>query len=143
MSFDLKIKNGDIVIDPSGSLSTVFGNSKIRQDIIKILLTRNGENRFHPRYGSDLGALKIGEASDEKMMELDLQRSVEDAIKYLMSLQSYQSKKQVLSSGEIISAIRGISSDRDSEDPRLYNIYISVLTQKLDIVEEVITIRIV
>jgi hypothetical protein len=143
MSFDLKIKNGDIVIDPSGSLSTVFGNSKIRQDIIKILLTRNGENRFHPRYGSDLGALKIGEVSDEKMMELDLQRSVEDAIKYLMSLQSYQSKKQVLSSGEIISAIRGISSDRDSEDPRLYNIYISVLTQKLDIVEEVITIRIV
>lgn len=143
MSFDLKIKNGDIVIDPNGSLSTVFGNSKIRQDIIKILLTRNGENRFHPRYGSDLGALKIGEVSDEKMMELDLQRSVEDAIKYLMSLQSYQSKKQVLSSGEIISAIRGISSDRDSEDPRLYNIYISVLTQKLDIVEEVITIRIV
>lgn len=143
MSFDLKIKNGDIVIDPSGSLSTVFGNSKIRQDIIKILLTRNGENRFHPRYGSDLGALKIGEVSDEKMLELDLQRSVEDAIKYLMSLQSYQSKKQVLSSGEIISAIRGISSDRDSEDPRLYNIYISVLTQKLDIVEEVITIRIV
>ena len=143
MSFDLKIKNGDIVIDPNGSLSTVFGNSKIRQDIIKILLTRNGENRFHPRYGSDLGALKIGEVSDEKMLELDLQRSVEDAIKYLMSLQSYQSKKQVLSSGEIISAIRGISSDRDSEDPRLYNIYISVLTQKLDIVEEVITIRIV
>ena len=79
MSFDLKIKNGDIVIDPNGSLSTVFGNSKIRQDIIKILLTRNGENRFHPRYGSDLGALKIGEVSDEKMMELDLQRSVEES----------------------------------------------------------------
>jgi phage baseplate assembly protein W len=143
MSFDLKIKNGDLSIEGSGTLSTVSGNSKIRQDIVKILLTKTGENKFHPRYGSDIGFLKIGEVSDEEILEMDIKRSVEEAIKYLISLQNFQSKRQNLSLSEIILDISKIDAERDSADPRLYNIYISVLTQKLDIIEEIITIRIV
>ena len=49
----------------------------------------------------------------------------------------------MLSPSEIILEISNIGTERDSEDPRLYNIYISVLTQKLDIINEIITIRIV
>ena len=94
MSFDLKIKNGDLVISKSGSLELVSGNSKIRQDIVKILLTNIGDNKFHARYGSDLGAFKIGDVSDQKMIELDLKRSVEEAIRYIMFLQKNQSKIQ-------------------------------------------------
>lgn len=143
MSFDLKIKNGDIVIESSGLLASVSGNQKIRQDIVKILLTNFGDNKFHIRYGSDVGALKIGEVADQKIIEMDIKRSVEEAIRYLISLQKSQSRSQYLSSSEIILDISNISTERDSEDPRLYNIFISVLTQKLDIINEVITIRIV
>lgn len=143
MSFDLKIKNGDLSIGNSGALDTVSGNNKIRQDIVKILLTNIGENRFHSRYGSDLGAFKIGNVSDQTMIELDLKRSVEEAIRYIMFLQKNQSKYQVLSLSEIILEIVDIRTERDSSDPRLYNIYISILTQKLDKIEEIITIRIV
>jgi len=143
MSFDLKIKNGDLVLDQSGSLSTVFGNGKIRQDIVKILLTRVGDNKFHSSYGSDIGILKIGDVTDAAMLELDVKRSVEDAIRYLIFLQKNQSKNQVLSLSEVILDISDIETERDSADPRLYNIYISVLTQKLDIINETITIRII
>ena len=143
MSFDLKIKNGELSIGNSGALDTVSGNNKIRQDIVKILLTNIGENRFHSRYGSDLGAFKIGNVSDQTMIELDLKRSVEEAIRYIMFLQKNQSKYQVLSLSEIILEIVDIRTERDSSDPRLYNIYISILTQKLDKIEEIITIRIV
>jgi len=143
MSFDLKIKNGDLSIGDSGALDVVSGNNKIRQDIVKILLTNIGENRFHSRYGSDLGAFKIGDISDQTMIELDLKRSVEEAIRYIMFLQKNQSKYQVLSLSEIILEIVDIKTERDSGDPRLYNIYISILTQKLDQIEEIITIRIV
>ena len=57
MSFDLSIKNGDIYFDPGGSVKTVSKNSKLRQDIIKIILTDIGENRFHKGYGSAVGRL--------------------------------------------------------------------------------------
>jgi hypothetical protein len=50
---------------------------------------------------------------------------------------------QVLSLSETIIDIRNIDAIRDTSDPRLYSIFISVLTQKLDIIEEVVTIRIV
>ena len=143
MSFDLKIKNGDLVIGNSGSLELVSGNNKIRQDIVKILLTNIGDNKFHARYGSDLGAFKIGTSADQSMLELDLKRSVEDAIRYLIFLQKNQSKRQVLSLSEIILDIVDIKVERDFGDPRLYNVYISILTQKLDPIEEIITIRIV
>jgi phage baseplate assembly protein W len=143
MSFDLKIKNGDIVLDSSGLLTTVSGNQKIRQDIVKILLTKFGDNKFHARYGSDVGALKIGEVADQKIIEMDIKRSAEEAVRYLISLQRSQARSQFLSVSEVILDISNVATERDSEDPRLYNILISVLTQKLDIIEEVITIRIV
>jgi hypothetical protein len=143
MSFDLKIKNGDICLDASGQLSSVSGNQKIRQDIVKILLTNFGDNKFHVRYGSNVGALKIGEVTDQKLIEMDLRRSVEESVRYLISLQRNQARAQYLSLSETILDISNIYTERDSEDPRLYNVFISVLTQKLDIIEENVTIRIV
>lgn len=143
MSFDLQIKHGDLVLDSSGSLSMVSGNNKIRQDIVKIILTRIGDNRFHSRYGSDIGALNIGGVADQQLIELDLKRSAEEAIRYLISLQKSQGLRQVLSLSEVIVDIVNITTDRDTNDPRLYNIFISVLTQKMDIIEETVTLRII
>lgn len=143
MSFDLKIKSGDISLESSGEISVVFGNQKIRQDVVKIILTKIGENRFHPQYGSNTGQLQIGTILDQALVEEDLRQSAQSAIRYLMQLQREQSRKQLLSSSEIILDIKNLQIERDEADPRLYNIFISVLTQKLESIDEVITIRIV
>ncbi len=143
MSFDLKIKSGDISIESDGSLSVVSGNEKIRQDIVKIILTKFGENRFHPNYGSDAGNLQIGSAADKKIVELDLVQSVESSLRYLISLQKEQSKRQLLSSSEVILEINNVSVERNQTDPRLYNIFISVITQRLETITEAVTIRII
>lgn len=142
MSYDLKITNGDISINKDGTLTTVNDNEKLRQDIIKIILTKVGENRYHPQYGSAVGALQIGSFADQEMIELDLASSAEEAVKFLMNLQKTQSKKQYLTPGEKIIAIKNIAIDRDQIDPRMYNIYISVYTEALTELSESLTIRI-
>lgn len=131
MSFDLKIKNGDISWNRDGSITTVIGNNKLRQDILKILLTDLGSNKYHKRYGSYIGRLNIGDISDNRLISLDLERSAMNAIKNLMALQRFQAKKQGLSPGEIIVDINKVSVTRDDLDPRLYNITVSVMTREI------------
>jgi hypothetical protein len=142
VSFDLKIRKGDIVIEPDGLLRTVTDNDKIRQDIIKILLTKLGENKYHPTYGSELGAIQIGQVADRNLLELDLTQSAELAVRKLMSLQRAQAKRQYLRPGEKIISILNISVSRDLADPRMYNIFISIQSQALTPITEVITVRI-
>jgi|TARA_R110001583_G_scaffold16234_14_gene66317 hypothetical protein len=142
MSFDLSIKNGDIHFDSSGMVKTVVKNSKLRQDIIKIILTDIGENRFHKGYGSALGRIGVGTASGRDIVELDIRSSAEAAIKKLMALQKAQAARQYLSPGEIIVSIVKIEAGRDTVDPRMYNVFISVLTGQLTEIREVVTVRI-
>jgi len=143
MSFDLKIVKGDISIERDGSIKTVFGNEKLRQDIVKIILTEVGDNKFHPQYGSNVGAVQVGTVQDETFLKQDLISSAQDALKNLMALQRSQAKRQYLSPSEIIIDIKNIEIKRDTIDPRMYNIFISVLTQELDLVVEAVTIRII
>jgi len=142
MSFDLRLENGDLKINADGTLSTVTGNSKLRQDILKILLTDLGDNKFHPKYGSHVGKLQIGTHADEKIASLDIESSARAALRNLMSLQRSQSRRQALTPGEIIIDILNLEVTRDKSEPRLYNIFVSVLTQALDRVESSVTVRI-
>lgn len=143
MSFDLKIVKGDIAFEKDGSIRTVFGNEKLRQDIIKILITKLGENKYHPQYGSTVGTIQIGNVQDESFLKQDLTSAAHDALKNLMALQRLQAKRQYLSPSETIVEIKNIDIRRDTIDPRMYNIFISVLTQELDSITESVTIRIV
>ena len=141
MSFDLTLNKGDIKIDKTGEVSVVTSNSKLRQDIIKILLTETGDNKFHPDYGSEVGSLKIGSTSDARLVEADLNTSANKALRNLMALQRSQSRRQQLSPGEVIVQILDVSVVKDELDPRMYNIFVSVLTQALDEVKSNITVR--
>jgi hypothetical protein len=143
MSFDLKIQNGDIKIGRDGTLDTVFDNAKLRQDIVKILLTKLGENKFHPTYGSEVGAINIGHIPDQELLELDLQSSVEDSIRKLMALQRGQARKQFVTPGEKIISLLDVSVARDTVDPRLYSIFISLQTGSLTAITESVTVRII
>lgn len=143
MSFDLKIFNGDIVINNSGDLDTVFDNDKLRQDIIKILLTKLGENSYHATYGCKIGALEVGHVVDRDILEIDLRTAVETAIKYLIRAQQDQAKYQYLTPGEIIAGIKDIQVYQNQLDPRMFNIFIAVFTKKLTIITETIPVKII
>jgi hypothetical protein len=140
MSFDLKIFKGDLQINNSGSIVTVSGNQKLRQDIIKILLTAYGDNKYHPGYGSGLGQIEIG-STDFKLTEAEIKNTALSAINGLIAMQRRQARSQTLSPSEVIVSVLDIGVLRDSVDPRLYNLRISVLTQQLTEVFDNITIR--
>lgn len=142
MSFDLKIKNGDIALNGDGSITTVVGNNKLRQDILKILLTDLGSNKYHKKYGSYIGRLNIGDIVDERLISLDLERSAMNAVRNLMALQKAQSRRQDLSSGEIIIDINNVAVERDELDPRLYNISVSVMTREITDLTTSLSVRI-
>ena len=140
MSFDLKIVNNDLRINVDGSLQTVRNNDKLFQDIIKIILTPLGSNKFFKWYGSTLTARVVGQGLDNTLMQIEIQRSVEDALFNLISLQKSQSFTQYVSPGETLASISEISVVRNESDPRQYEIYVSVLTRKLTIVETTFTL---
>lgn len=142
MSFDLKIVRGDISIGSSGDVETVFDNNKLRQDIIKIMLTNLGENKYHPQYGSRVGALELGFVPDQSLVEADLTSSAEEAIRYLIRAQRTQQQRQYLTPGEVITGIKEVRVERDRLDPRMYNIFISVYTKKLTVLSELIPVRV-
>jgi len=143
MSFDLKIEGGDIKLSRDGAVDIVFDNNKLRQDIVKILLTALGENKYHPNYGSEVGSLSIGSIPDPELVESDLRSSVYEAIRKLISLQNSQAKRQFVTPGERIISVLNISVSRDVADPRLYSIFITVQTGAITTITENITVRLI
>jgi phage baseplate assembly protein W len=142
MSFDLKLINNDLNLNPNGTLQTVYDNEKLVQDILKIILTSAGSNKIFRWYGSALGTRIIGNVLDSTQLETEISRSVQTALSNLIALQKTQGRTQYVSAGESIAAIRGVSVLRNDEDPRLYEIGISVLTRKLTVVEDTFTLRV-
>lgn len=142
MSFDLKLENNDLKLNPDGSIQTVRDNDKLIQDIIKAVLTPIGDNKFHPWYGSSLSGIMIGEILENNLIETEAERSIQDTLNTIISLQKAQSQYQYVSAGEMIAAVTNVSVLRSDIDPRQYQITISVLTRKLTVVEETFTLNI-
>lgn len=140
MSFDLRVVSNDLNINPDGSLQTVRNNDKLTQDIIKAILTPLGSNKFFKWYGSTLTQRVVGQGLDETLMQIEIQRSIEDSLFNLIALQKSQSYTQYVSPGETLASIKEIFVIRNESDPRQYEIYVSVLTRKLTIVETTFTL---
>jgi len=143
MSFDLKIENNDLDLNPDGTLQTVHDNNKLAQDIIKAILTPLGSNRFFRWYGSMITARVIGNVLSASQTEIEVERAIQNTLSNLVALQKVQSRTQYVSAGETIAAIRSVSSARNPEDPRQWEITVSVLTRKLTLVEETFSLRVV
>jgi len=129
MSFDLKISAGDLVLK-NGQLDVVTGQQKLIQDILKICLTKAGTNIYQPWYGSFLSKSVIGSGLDASIM-FDVARSqLQTAIENLKKVQELQSSSgQKMTPDEQISYISDISINRNQIDPRLIEVYVSVLTR--------------
>lgn len=129
MSFDLKITNGDLVIN-QGQLQTVKDSEKLIQDILKICLTDVGSNPLHPSYGSFLSRSVIGNPSETSVIVQIATSQINTCLTNLQYLQQLQIKQfQKVSADEQLAAILAVSVVRSSFDPRLFNVKIKCMTK--------------
>lgn len=137
MSFDLALIDGDISIRSNGSVRTVEETPKLRQDILKAILTPLGSNRFHPWYGCSVGESVIGRNFPENIIELEAQTSITQTLERIRQLQQAQLGFQEVTLGEQISSIGPISVNRNPVDTRQLNIRVAVTTRRLTQVDEI------
>lgn len=129
MSFDLKIVNGDLVVQ-NGQLKTVVDSEKLIQDILKICLTDVGSNPLNPAYGSFLSRSVVGNPMYTSVIVQIAKSQLNTCITNLQSLQQLQVKSfQRVSADEQLAAILGISVIRNETDPRLFSVQIRCMTK--------------
>lgn len=129
MSFDLKIINGDLVIN-SGDLQQVVDSEKLIQDILKICLTNVGSNPLNPGYGSFISRTIVGNAANASVLVQVAKSQLNTALINLQNLQLQQLQSfQRVSGDEQLAAITDISILQSTTDPRLYSVSISVLNK--------------
>jgi hypothetical protein len=129
VSYDLKIKNGDLVIQ-NGQPQTVIDSEKLIQSILKICLTDAGSLPFHPWYGSYLSRTVIGNPQHSGILVQIAKSQLNTALENLKNLQDAQIRTfQRVSADEQISAITEISVVQSQVDPRLFDVRIGVLSK--------------
>jgi hypothetical protein len=130
MSFDLKILNGDLVIGPNADLDIVTGEDKLKQDMLKILLTPAGSNVFFPWYGSYISSNLIGENLPVSFIENMAQSQIQNSLDNLMRMQKEQMKSgQNVSASELLAAVKYISVNRNDIDPTMFSISVDVVNR--------------
>lgn len=140
MSFDLKIRNGDLVLS-NGDLQTVVDTEKLTQDILKICLTTAGTNPIHPWYGSFISRTIIGNPNQTSMLIQIAKSQLNTALQNLISLQQIQVKSfQRISADEQIASIKDISILQSQVDPREFSVVIKALTKGLQPITTVFNI---
>lgn len=129
MSFDLKVRNGDLVIE-NGDLKKVIDSEKLIQDILKIALTEAGSNVLFPWYGSFISKSLIGSNLDIGITLQVSQSQLQNALDNLKNLQVKQvNTGQKVSADEQISSVGEISITRNKVDPRQFDVKIKVITK--------------
>jgi len=131
MSFDLKVKNGDLMLN-KGDLQTVINSEKLLQDLLKIALTTAGSNPMHPWYGSYISRSLVGTGLPTDIVFQLGQTQLQNAIEILKSLQEAQVHSfQKMSPDEQIGSILDISINRNTKDLRLFDVIIKVISRGL------------
>jgi len=129
MSFDLKLKNGDLVIQ-NGLLQTVTDSEKLIQDILKLCLTTAGTNPLHPWYGSFISRTIVGNPLNSEVLVQISKSQLNSALTNLKNLQTQQIKSfQRVSADEQLGQILDISIVRNPIDPTLFDVRINALTK--------------
>jgi len=141
MSFDLALINGDIQIKADGSVRTVENTDKLKQDIVKVILTPINNSRFHPWYGTNIVDDNIGKIASDSVLFQQIDLAITDGLSRLQKLQLAQSTSQVVTFAETLASIEEVAVQRAPDDPRQVNVVVVVLSKDLSAVEEMFTIN--
>ena len=108
----------DIFITDSGNAKYVTEDNKIKQRVLKALMTPLGSSPYDVTFGSELNSL-IGQPITENL-RITLQKTIVNAVQNLIDNQDAS-----LDSKERINAIQGITLDTPDEDKTL--LYVTVI----------------
>jgi len=140
MSFDLALINNDLNLQADGKIKTITDTPKLRQDIIKIVLTPLGSVKNHLWYGCSLAEDIIGKALPIGFQASRIQQSITQSLERLKALQESQATMQKVSLAEMIEMLGDVNVERDTQDQRKLNVVISVFSKRLAKIEELFTI---
>lgn len=141
MSFDLKLESGNLKIKPDGSLDTVRNTEKLRQDVLKMIVTPIGGNKMHPWYGSDANKAIIGNVFDLDFAKDSATEQLRSAIENLQALQQQQAKTQFITASESIAAIKEIYINTNPSDMRALEVKVYILSYALTAIDVGFLIR--
>ena len=140
MSFDLALINSDLSLNTDGTVQTVEKVNKLKQDIIKIIVTPITSVKYHLWYCSSVSDSSIGDVMPQNMLFQNLSTAVQESLGKLRRLQRAQATSQRVTRSEMLESVRDISIQRDSEDPRQVNVIVVAISRDYNAVEEVFTI---
>jgi len=131
MSFDLALSKGTLSIGSDGDLAKVRDNTKLVQDVLKVFFTPTGSDPFFPQKGSNITTQNIGQLVNPQFVLDRSTASAASTLKFIQNLQQRQSSTQTLSPGEMITSLGDVEVNINQEDPRQFDIRISVITGAL------------
>jgi phage baseplate assembly protein W len=140
MSFDLALVNNDLRIKSDGTIQTVTDTPKLRQDIIKIVITPLGSMKHHMWYGCAINDEVIGNVLEDSRQLMLIKDTITKSLERLKALQKTQSVSQNVSLAELIEVIGNVNAERDINDMRQLNIVVTVFSKNLAKIEELFTI---
>ena len=143
MSFDFALIENDLQVLANGQIRTIADTPKLRQDILKVIITPLGSNRFHPWYGCTVSEDIIGKNLPENIMNMDIETSIRQSLERLKTLQLGQQATQKVTLAELINIVGGVTAYRAPFDLRQVKIEVVVYTRNLTKIEEIFTISLV
>jgi phage baseplate assembly protein W len=132
VSFDLAIQNGDLSLG-SNDLRQVRNNTKLAQDVLKVLHTPVGSNPYFPEIGSYITYSNVGELLSTEFLEQKIEAQIIESLKQIQKEQAKQIARgqQVVPEEKLVN-IKSLTATRDTTDPRQFNIDLSIQTGALD-----------
>lgn len=110
--------------DPVGDVITIANEDLLVQACLKAILTIQGSNPFHPRYGSALNT-RIGQKAFGPTASL-IQEDVAQALSRVQALQRGQRKYQNVSDKELLYSIQSVDVRPSPEDPTIFFVNVTV-----------------
>jgi phage baseplate assembly protein W len=140
MSFDLALIDSDLSRTPDGTIRTVTRADKLKQDIVKIILTPVGSVKYHPWYGSAIDEGTIGQVLPDSMLFQDITTAIQQSLSRLQTLQRAQASGQKVELSEILASVNDIQIQRKYNDPRQVNVIVVAMAKDFNAVEEIFMI---
>ena len=130
MSFDLRLKGGDLALGSNRDLSTVEGSEKLVQEVLKIVSTDLGGNPFFPWYGCPISQSLVGTSYPTNFIASVASTQLRTSLETLQKMQKVQlSDGQVVTPQEQIAAVQDVFVARNAVDPRFFVITLTVLSK--------------
>lgn len=128
MSYCFQITNGKLNL-VNGKPVKLTKESKLSQEILKIIITPVGSNTLYPWYGSLLESAAPGVLFDPEFINSQLKNYIISSLANLQKLQSEQIKYQNVHPNELLGTINFVNINQNITDPRFLKIEIGVTTK--------------